>query len=49
MGENFEDAFSKALQSAEFCMPPQQGSVLVTVGVMNQNGVLYCWLRLLKR
>ncbi len=32
LGENFEDAFSKALQSAEFCMPPQDGSVLITVG-----------------
>jgi carbamoyl-phosphate synthase large subunit len=32
LGENFEDAFSKALQSAEFCMPPKNGSVLITVG-----------------
>jgi carbamoyl-phosphate synthase large subunit len=32
LGENFADAFSKALQSAEFRMPPQQGSVLITVG-----------------
>ena len=32
MGENFADAFSKALQSAEFRMPPKEGSVLITVG-----------------
>jgi carbamoyl-phosphate synthase large subunit len=32
LGENFADAFSKALQSAEFRMPPQKGSVLITVG-----------------
>jgi len=32
LGENFADAFSKALQSAEFCMPPQGGAVLITVG-----------------
>jgi carbamoyl-phosphate synthase large subunit len=32
LGENFEDAFSKALQSAEFRMPPQGGAVLITVG-----------------
>ena len=32
LGENFADAFSKALQSAEFRMPPQGGSVLITVG-----------------
>ncbi len=32
LGENFEDAFSKAIQSAEFRIPPQGGSVLITVG-----------------
>ena len=32
LGENFTDALSKALQSAEFKMPPQGGSVLITVG-----------------
>lgn len=32
LGENFADAFSKALQSAEFRMPPENGSVLITVG-----------------
>ena len=32
LGENFIDALSKALQSAEFKMPPEGGSVLITVG-----------------
>ncbi len=32
LGENFADAFSKALQSAEFRMPPKGGAVLITVG-----------------
>ncbi|MBN1357958.1 carbamoyl-phosphate synthase (glutamine-hydrolyzing) large subunit [Candidatus Bathyarchaeota archaeon] len=32
LGENFDDAFSKALQSAEFRIPPLGGSVLITVG-----------------
>jgi carbamoyl-phosphate synthase large subunit len=32
LGENFTDALSKALQSAEFKMPPKGGSVLLTVG-----------------
>jgi carbamoyl-phosphate synthase large subunit len=32
LGENFGDAFSKALQSAEFRIPPKGGSVLITVG-----------------
>jgi carbamoyl-phosphate synthase large subunit len=32
LGENFADAFSKALQSAEFKIPPNGGSVLITVG-----------------
>jgi carbamoyl-phosphate synthase large subunit len=32
LGENFADAFSKALQSAEFKIPPRGGSVLITVG-----------------
>ncbi len=32
LGENFGDALSKALQSAEFKMPPEGGSVLITVG-----------------
>ncbi len=32
LGENFTDALSKALQSAEFKMPPPGGSVLITVG-----------------
>jgi carbamoyl-phosphate synthase large subunit len=32
LGENFDDAFSKALQAAEFRIPPRGGSVLITVG-----------------
>jgi carbamoyl-phosphate synthase large subunit len=32
LGENFADAFSKALQSAEFKIPPNGGSVFITVG-----------------
>ncbi len=32
LGENFADALSKALQSAEFKIPPTGGSVLITVG-----------------
>jgi carbamoyl-phosphate synthase large subunit len=32
LGNNFADAFSKALQSAEFRMPPKGGAVLITVG-----------------
>ena len=32
LGENFADAFSKALQSAEFRIPPKGGAVLITVG-----------------
>jgi carbamoyl-phosphate synthase large subunit len=32
LGSNFADAFSKALQSAEFRIPPKGGSVLITVG-----------------
>jgi len=32
LGESFADAFSKALQSAEFRIPPKGGSVLITVG-----------------
>lgn len=32
LGENFTDALSKAMQSAEFKIPPQGGSVLITVG-----------------
>jgi carbamoyl-phosphate synthase large subunit len=32
LGETFDDAFSKALQSAEFRIPPKGGSVLITVG-----------------
>jgi carbamoyl-phosphate synthase large subunit len=32
LGENFQDALSKAMQSAEFKMPPEGGSVLITVG-----------------
>jgi carbamoyl-phosphate synthase large subunit len=32
LGENFTDALSKALQSAEFKIPPEGGSVLITVG-----------------
>ncbi len=32
LGENFSDAFSKALQSAEFRIPPKGGAVLITVG-----------------
>ena len=32
LGENFADALSKALQSADFKIPPTGGSVLITVG-----------------
>ncbi len=32
LGENFSDAFLKALESAEFKIPPAGGSVLITVG-----------------
>lgn len=32
IGANFSDAFSKALQSAEFAIPPKGGSVLISVG-----------------
>jgi carbamoyl-phosphate synthase large subunit len=32
LGENFSDAFSKALQSAEFTIPPKDGAVLISVG-----------------
>lgn len=32
IGENFVDALTKALQSAEFKIPPSNGSVLITVG-----------------
>jgi carbamoyl-phosphate synthase large subunit len=32
LGENFSDAFSKALQSAEFNIPEKDGSVLISVG-----------------
>ncbi len=32
LGEDFADAFSKALQSAQFRIPPRGSSVLITVG-----------------
>jgi carbamoyl-phosphate synthase large subunit len=32
LGENFSDAFSKALQAAEFNIPPKDGAVLISVG-----------------
>jgi carbamoyl-phosphate synthase large subunit len=32
LGENFSDAFSKALQSAEVNIPPKDGSVFISVG-----------------
>jgi carbamoyl-phosphate synthase large subunit len=32
LGENFAEAFSNALESAEFRIPPEGGSVLITVG-----------------
>jgi len=32
LGENFAEAFLKALQAAEFRIPPKGGSVLITVG-----------------
>jgi carbamoyl-phosphate synthase large subunit len=32
LGENFADAFSNALQSADFKIPPREGSVFITVG-----------------
>ncbi len=37
LGEDFADAFSKALQSAEFRIPPKGGSVLITVGGEEQK------------
>ncbi len=37
LGANFPDAFSKALQSAEFRIPPKGGSVLITVGGEEQK------------
>jgi carbamoyl-phosphate synthase large subunit len=32
LGENFADAFSKAMQAAEFTLPPKDGAVLISVG-----------------
>ncbi len=32
LGENFSDAFSKALRSAEFSIPDRDGSVFISVG-----------------
>lgn len=32
LGDNFSDAFSKALQSAEFTVPARDGSVFISVG-----------------
>jgi carbamoyl-phosphate synthase large subunit len=32
LGNTFADAFSTALQSADFKIPPKEGSVLITVG-----------------
>lgn len=32
LGENFSDAFSKALQAAEFTIPPKDSAVLISVG-----------------
>ena len=32
LGENFSDAFSKALQSAEFSIPSRDGTVFISVG-----------------
>jgi carbamoyl-phosphate synthase large subunit len=32
LGENFSDAFSKAMQAAEFTIPPKDGAVLISVG-----------------
>ncbi len=37
IGESFSDAFSKALQSAEFTIPPKGGSVLISVGGDDQR------------
>jgi len=37
LGESFSDAFSKALQSAEFTIPPKGGSVLISVGGDDQR------------
>ena len=37
IGESFSDAFSKALQSAEFTIPPKDGSVLISVGGNDQR------------
>jgi carbamoyl-phosphate synthase large subunit len=32
LGENFADAFSKAMQAAEFTLPPKDGAVMISVG-----------------
>jgi len=32
LSENFSDAFSKALQAAEFHIPPKDGAILISVG-----------------
>ena len=37
LGNNFADAFSTALQSADFKIPPKEGSVLITVGGEQQK------------
>jgi carbamoyl-phosphate synthase large subunit len=37
IGESFSDAFSKALQSAEFSIPPRGGTVLISVGGDDQR------------
>ncbi len=37
LGENFSDAFSKALRSAEFSIPDRDGSVFISVGGSNER------------
>jgi carbamoyl-phosphate synthase large subunit len=37
IGENFSDAFSKALQAAEVNIPPKDGAILISVGGDTEN------------
>ncbi|MDR0797866.1 MAG: carbamoyl phosphate synthase large subunit, partial [Nitrososphaerota archaeon] len=37
IGENFSDAFSKALQAAEVHIPPKDGAILISIGGDQEN------------
>ena len=37
IGENFSDAFSKAIQAAEVHIPPKDGTILISIGVDQEN------------